>query len=239
MDYEVLDSSYAKRLKKKKSLGFLLQIDFNLADVYLLDNWSFLVMPFDPANDWLLTSDQALLRKWIKEGCFPMGDGVDRSYFERRRKLESQITFKEVLKEALCNFMFMEGKRSPADLSAEEIDWLYELLRQREMFQKFQLNFIFLLGDYIISRRKELDLHWGLLNDKQTLNPAINLIVVADQKQRGYYDIEKQLNGKQGYAGAEQYMNSAVFGSDNQAKVIVEIIRVMQDDAMPAYGVSG
>jgi hypothetical protein len=228
MDYKVLNSTHANKLKKKKNLGFILQIDFNLANVYLLSNWSYLVMPFNPSSDWLLTTDQELLHKWIKDGYFPMGDAIRGSYFERRRKLESHFNRKEALKQAFCDFIFQGEKRSVGDLSAEEINCLYEILRARNLFDRFRLNFILLLGDYIISRGKGLGLRWGLLNDKQHLNPIVHLVIVTGQKQQGYYNLEQQLSSEQVYAGADHYLNEVVFGSGSLAKNMVEIVRVFQ-----------
>jgi hypothetical protein len=227
MDYKIIKWGMANKLKERHSICFLCQLDFNLANIYLLSNWSYLVMPFAPFSNGLLTSKQEVLRKWIKERYFPVGDEGDGSYFERHLRLKNLTSCKEGLKVALCDLVFKNKKRSPEDLSAEEIDRVYAVLRYKDLFQKFKLNFTVLLGDYIISRRKDLDLRWGLLNDRQHLNPMVNLIIVGDQMQQGYYDFEKQLSGKQGYAGAEHYLQAVVFGSENQAKEMVEVVGVM------------
>jgi hypothetical protein len=234
MDYKVLNSTDAKKLKKTKNIGSILQIDFNLANVYLLSDWSFLVMPSNPSSNCLLTAKQELLHKWIKDGYFPMGDQVRGSYFTRRRRLEGLFSRKEGLKQVVCNFIFNDEMQLSGNLSAAEIDSLYEILRARNLFEKFQLNFILLLGDYIISRGKDWGLRWGLLSDKQQLNPLIHLSIVTDQKRQGYYNLEQQLSSKQGYAGADHYLNAVVFGSRRLAKDLVEIVRLSQVANIPA-----
>jgi hypothetical protein len=228
MDYKIIKWGMANKLKERHSICFLFQLDFNLANIYLLSNWSYLVMPFAPFSNGLLTSKEKVLRKWIKERYFPVIDEADGSYFERSFKLKNLSDCKEGLKEALCDLVFKNNKRSPADLSAEEIDRVYTVLRYKDLFQKFKLNFTVLLGDYIISRRKDLDLRWGLLNDRQSLNPLVHPILVTDQKQQGYYELEKQLYGRKGYAGAEHYLQAVAFELENQAKEMVEVVGVMQ-----------
>ena len=226
-NYKIVKWKLANRLKEKKCMGFLCQLDFNLANIYLLNDWSYLVMPSSPFSDALVTAKQELLQKWIKNRYFPVIDEGDGSYFERNLRLKNLTGCKEGLKEALYDLVFKDNKRSPADLSAEDIDRVYAVLRYKELFQKFKLNFTVLLGDYIISRRKDLDLSWGLLTDRQSLNPLVHLIIVTDQKRQGYYELEKHLNCKQGYPGVEYYLQAVDFGSENQSKEMVEVVGVM------------
>jgi hypothetical protein len=227
MNYKILKWKHANKLKEQKSIAFILQIDFNLAKVYLLSDWTYLVMPFNPFSNWLLTDKQELLQKWIKERYFPVDDEIDRSYFERSRSLENLTYHKAGLKQALCDFIFKDGNRSPDELSGDEIDCIHEALKYRGLFARFKLNFIFLLGDYVISQRKDRDLHWGLLSDKQSLNPSINLIIVTDLKRGEYYDLEGQLCSRQGYAGVDHYSQEVDFGSESQAREVGEILWVM------------
>jgi hypothetical protein len=227
MDYKVLKWKRGNKLKETMGIGFIAQIDFNLAKVYLLSDWSYLVMPFNPLSNWLVTHKLELMRKWIKERYFPVGEGGDTSYFERSHMLRNLASFKEELKEALCDLIFKNKRRAPADLSADEIDCIYEILKYRNLFHEFKLNFIILLGDYLINRRKDLDLSWGLLSDRQYLNPLMSLIIVTDPKRQGYYEIEKQLSIGQGYAGIEHYLRAVVLESKRQVEDMVEIVGVM------------
>ena len=227
MEYKVLKGKSANKLKEKNCIAFLCQLDFNLARVYLLCDWTYLVMPFNPFSNCLLISKQELLQKWIKERHFPVSGWGDRSYFEKSQSLKNLASYKEGLKEALCDLIFKEEKRSPDDLCAEEIDCIYEVLSHRNLFEELKLNFTVLLGDYIIGRRKDLHLRWGLLSDRQYINPVLNLIIVTDQKQQGYYELEKEIGSKRGYAGVDHYLQGVVLESKKQVEDMLEIVGVM------------
>jgi hypothetical protein len=208
MDYRVLHWRSANKLKARKSVALILHIEFNLAKVYLLKDCSYLVMPINPFGNALLTNKLELLNSWIAERCFPAGDKVDGSHFEDREKLENLMSFKEELKETLCQYIFKDRWRSPASLSAAEIDGIYELLRDRNVYEQFKLNFVVLLGDHIISRQKKISFRWGLLIIKQYLNPLTSLVLITDQTQKRYCNLEKQISSKWGYAGVDYFFKN-------------------------------
>jgi hypothetical protein len=224
MDYRVLNWRSANRLKACKSVSLILHIEYNLSKVYLLKDCFYLVMPINPFGKALLTGNLEILNKWIEERFFPAGDEADGSYLETREKLENLMGFKEELKEALLQYAFKDEGRSPDSLSAQEIDGIYELLRDKELFRQFKLNFIVLVGDYIIRRQKEMDLRWGLLIVKENLNPLTSLILITDQRHKRYYNLERQVSSKWGYAGVEYILNAIVEGPGARANEVIEVI---------------
>jgi hypothetical protein len=224
MDYKVLNWRPANRLKARKSVSLILHVEFNLAKVYLLKDCSYLVMPINPFGKALQTDKQELLNKWIDERYFPVDDKVDSSYFENRERLENLMNFKEELKEALCQYVFNGRWPPPDSLSAGEIDSIYQLLRDRDAYDQFKLNFTVLVGDYIIRRQKDMDLRWGLLTVKQYLNPLTSLILITDQRQKRYYNLEKKISSKWGYAGVEYFLQAIVEGPGPKLNEIIEMI---------------
>jgi hypothetical protein len=206
MEYKILTWKSANKLKDKKSVACVMQIDFNLAKIFLLKDWSFLVMPLNPFGNGLHTHKEGVLQQWIKERFFPVGDEVNKLYFENRDMVENLINHKEGLKQVLCNHFFDEGKRSPGELSAEDIDGIYDILKKRNLYQQFKLNFLVLAGDYIISQQREKTPQWGLLSLKQYLNPVISLVLITDEAKRDYFDLELRLSGKRAYPGIARYI---------------------------------
>jgi hypothetical protein len=228
MDYRVLNWRSANKLRANKSVALILHIEFNLSKVYLLKDCSYLVMPINPFGKALRTGKLEVVNKWIEERYFPAGDIVDGSYFETREKLENLMSFKEELKEDLCQYVFKDQGRLPDSLSAEEIDGIYALLQYKKQYQQFKLNFVVLVGDYIIRRQKKLDIRWGLLVVKQYLNPLISLILITDQRYKRYYNLERQISSKWGYAGVEYFLNAITDGPGARAnEILEEIARVL------------
>ena len=224
MDYRVLNWRSANKLKARKSVSVILHIEFNLGKVYLLKDCSYLVMPINPFGKAIHTNKQELVNRWIEERYFPVDDKVDSSYFETRERLENLMNFKEELKEALCQYVFKDGWRLPDSVTAGEIDNIYQLLRNRDAYQQFKLNFIVLVGDYIIRRQKDMHIRWGLLFVKQYLNPLTSLVLITDHRQKRYYHLEKKVNSKWGYAGVEYFVQAIVEGPGPKVNEIIEMI---------------
>jgi hypothetical protein len=58
-----------------------------------------------------------------------------------------------------------------------------------------------MVGDFLLNKNK--DWKWGVLRSKQLLNPVMSLIVVKDEKQNLYYNLEDNISGKWGYPGVQ------------------------------------
>jgi len=227
MDYKVLDWSSANELKGKMEAAFVLQLDFNLSKVYLLSDSSYLVMPLNPFGSSILTSKKDLLDKWISEQHFPVSDEVNKFYFDNQDKIDNLIANKEALKQSLCNYVFKGENKTPDNLSSEEIDSIYKLLKKRKKYQEYKLNFIVLVGDYILNQHKQGGYHWGLLRSKKFLNPVMSLIIVTDEKEKRYYNLEDKISGKFGYVGVQYYFKSISDTLTSRANEIEEIAKIM------------
>lgn len=227
MDYKVLDWHAANGLKDQMNATFVMQPDFNFSKVYLLNNSSYLIMPLNPFGNSLVTDKKELLDKWISEQNFPANDEVNKFYFENHDKIDNLIARKEVLKQELCNYVFKGENKTFDELSAEEIDGIYKVLKKSKKYPAFKLNFIVLVGDFILNQNKLENYSWGLLRSKQFLNPVMSLIIVTDEKEKRYYNLEDKISGKFGYVGVQYYLKSISDALTSRADEIAEIAKVM------------
>lgn len=228
MDYKVLDWSSANELKDKMNATFVVQPDFNFSKVYLLSDSSYLIMPLNPFGNSVLTSKKDLLDKWISEQHFPVSDEANKFYFDNQDKIDNMIANKKALKQSLCNYVFKGESKTPDNLSSEEIDRIYKVLKKRKKYQEYNLNFIVLVGDYILNQHNQERCHWGLLRSKQLLNPVMSLIIITDEKEKRYYNLEDKMSGKFGYVGVQYYFRSISDAITNRANEIEEIAKVMR-----------
>lgn len=227
MDYKVLDWSSANELKDKMNAVYVEQLDFNFSRVYLLNDSSYLIMPLNPFGNSIITSKKDLLAKWISKQRFPVSGEVNQFYFNNQDKIDNLIASKETLKQSLCNCLFKGESKTPDNLSSEEIDNIYALLKKRKKYQEYKLNFIVLVGDYILNQHKQEGYHWGLLRNKQFLNPLMNLIIVTSEDENQYYNIEDKITGKFGYVGVQYYLKSISDGLTKTSNTIEEIVKIM------------
>lgn len=227
MDYKVLDWHSANKLKDQMNATFVAQPDFNFSKVYLLNDSSYLIMPLNPFGNSLLTDKKELLDKWISEQYFPVNDEVNKFYFENHDKIGNLIANKETLKQELYNYVFKGENKTFHEFSTDEIDNIYKLLQKKRKYQDFKLNFIVLVGDFILSQYKQENYRWGLLRSKQFLNPVMNLIIVTDEKEKRYYNLENKISGKFGYVGVQYYLKAISGNLTSRADEITEIAKVM------------
>src|SRR5690606_16347286 len=122
---------------------------------------SYLVMPLNPFGNSVLTNKKRLLDKWISEQHFPVSDEANKFYFDNQDKIDNLIVNKNALKQSLCNYVFKGESKIPRNLSSEEIDSIYKLLKKRKKYQEYKLNFIVLVGDYILNQNKQEGYRWG------------------------------------------------------------------------------
>jgi hypothetical protein len=208
MNYKVLDWHSANELKNKMNAVFVEQFDFNFSKKYILSDKSYLIMPLNPFGNSILTKRKDLLDKWINNHHFPSNDKVNKFYFDNQKKIDNIIANKDALKRDLCNYIFKKENIIPDTLTAREIDSIYDLLNKRETYQKYMLNFMVLVGDFVLSQYKNKSYHWGLLKIKQYLNPICHLIIVIDEKKQLFFDIEDKINGKWGYVGVQYILGN-------------------------------
>ena len=84
-----------------------------------------------------------------------------------------------------------------------------------------------LVGDFILNQHKQENYRWGLLRSKQFLNPVMSLIIVTDEKEKRYYNLEDKISGKFGYVGVQYYLKSISDALTSRADEITEIAKVM------------
>jgi hypothetical protein len=224
MKYKVLDWSSANELKKKMNGKVFMNIEFNLSCVYILEDSSYLIIPLNPFGNSLLTSDKALLEDWVKNQHFPVIDEANKFYFKNQSKIDNLLIYKEELKKDLYKYALGDVKQNINTPSEDDIDSIYQILKRRKKIKEYKLNFVVLIGDFLLNKNKNWK--WGVLRSKQLLNPLMSLIIVKDEKQNLYFNLEDNISGKWGYPGV-QYVLKAISESGKKANEIEEIAKVM------------
>lgn len=226
MEYKILDWQTANDLKDSMKATFVLQPDFNFSSIYLLKDSSYLIMPLNPFGNSVLTTNKGLLDKWVNEKRFPNIDEANNFYFENQDKIDNLIANKDALKETLCNYIFKEQKKVPSELTKDDIDSIYNILKRRKRIKEYKLNFIILAGDFILTQHKNKNYRWGLLKDKQLLNPIVSLILITDINKNQYFNLEDEIFGKWGYTGMYDILHS-ILNHKRLPNEMVEIEKIM------------
>jgi hypothetical protein len=224
MEYKVLDCPEAANLKKDAK--FFRYLDFNHSTVYMLDDSSYLLMPLNPFGKSMRINSINLLERFIKERHFPDNEKANEFYVENKCNIDNFIEYKEKLKKDLIDYVFKGSDQRLQELPVEQIDYVYEFMKKRKMIKKYKLNFIALLGDCLIKRYEAEGLKWGLLANKQLLNPVINLILIADQKQGIYFNIEESIFGKYSFSGVQMVIHD-IENYPKKSNEIESIVKIM------------
>jgi hypothetical protein len=204
-NYQIIDGLEGHDLKSKENARFIMTIDYNLASVYQLSDSSYLVMPINPFAKCLRVQNKAVLEKWIDESYFPTNEVENQFYFENKHKMDSLPQYKNQLKEILLEYIY----KGPAEITCYEIDSIYKLLKQRKRFKEYKLNFVVLLGDFLIQKYPQENYRWGLFESRQLLNPVVSLILVRENNgNQEYFKIQDRMEGKYGFTGTRRVENS-------------------------------
>ena len=204
-NYTVIDWQEANEIKSAETTKFLFNLECNLSAVYLIKDASYLVMPIGPFGKALITSEKRLLDKWIDDCYFPTDEDVNDFYSKNKNKIESLPNNREEQKNdlyvALPDMQYSESK-------PEYIDEAYKILKKKRKFQALKLNFVVLVGDYLIAKDPLKETFWGLLESKQLLNPIRTLVLVKKHNgEERYYKLEENIDGKWGYIGMQAMLN--------------------------------
>ena len=210
MEYKILNWQTANDLKDSKNAILVLHPDFNLSSIYRLSDSSYLVMPLNPFGNSIVTSDKLLLDKWISEKRFPNIDAANKFYFENKGIIDSLSANKESLKQELCNHVFKGRKNAISDLTEDDIDSIYHTLKKGKKINRYKLNFIVLVGDFLLSKYNKEKCQWGLLKSKELINPIVSLILITDANENYFFNIEDEIFGKWGYTGIRDILQALV-----------------------------
>ncbi|WP_342327993.1 hypothetical protein [Pedobacter sp. FW305-3-2-15-E-R2A2] len=205
-NYEILEWSKANDLKLAKNTQFLMTISYNLGQVYKLQDLSYVVIPINPFGKALLTKDKKVLDRWITDSYFPTNEDINSFFFKNAEKIKKLPEFKdELIRELEIGINSTES----ISRTSEEIDQIYKQLKNRKIFPKYRLNFIVLVGEYLIKRHPDIRAAWALYRNKQLLNPDTQLALVRVlNNQNCYFKLENFITGKWGYRGMEDIEDS-------------------------------
>lgn len=147
-------------------------------------------MPLNPFTKTILTKDSLLLESWIDKQIFPMDGGINRFYFDNRTKIDHLNSVVPILVKELLDAVGIEA----TIVTAVEIDKIYAFLVDEKNFERYKLNYIALIGDFLKSRGT-VHIHWGLLKRKQFLNPLVQIVLVKKEGDTiHYFNLEEKLD---------------------------------------------
>lgn len=200
-EFDIIEWSIADSLRNDNRAILIDTFDFNLAHLYNL-NKDYIVMPLSPFGKALIASDYKIIKKWLTNEYFPTNEKINEFYFSNKRVIDRISQNKDALILDLEEFL---GKKDLLNLSSKEIDEVYALLKKKRKFEKYKLNFIFLVGEKLIELNRN-ELSWGTVRNIQLLNPIVQLVLIKrekDNNENRYFELEYAIVGKWGYLGMD------------------------------------
>ena len=195
----------AIKLKEEKQGEFLKNIPFNNANIFALNDSSFLILPLNPYTMALVVYEKEALEKMLKTNAFPVDEQINSFYGANKEKIENlNIHGKELITE-------LEDYLKANDFLLENelySDSVYNFLEAKKTMRKYKLNFIAFLANFII-KNYDQSLKVGLLKEKQALNPTVSIVLVKQADNNlTYFNLEREVFGRSGYYGIQDIINS-------------------------------
>ena len=193
MDAQIIDWKTACDLKNHPETIFLENIHTNFSAIYQLKDCSYLVIPVNAFGKSLLTKDKADIEKWTKEKYFPTNENMNPFYdknIEIIKELNKNIP---KLKKELFDGLNIPYKNDERFITEKEIDAIFLELKNKIKYNKYKLNFLVLVADYL---NKQDNYKWklGILSMKQLLNPVFFVSLISENKY--YFNIEERTGAK-------------------------------------------
>ncbi len=189
MGYQIIDWQLANDIKSNAEK--VSQIDFNLASVYLYDDSKYLVMPLNPFGKSIIIDNKQLLEDFIDKKCFPVFENVHKFYVENKEKIDNIASYKNILISDLLK-SYYGHEVNLHNITLNQIEEIYKGLILNKRIKKNRLEFILLIGEYIIQLDKGY--HWGRLENRQFLNPLVNLVIVTNKLEQEYFNVEYHIS---------------------------------------------
>jgi hypothetical protein len=192
MNYEIIAHEKFELIKKNARVVSSLTIDFNFATAYFLKDSSVLVQPLNPFGKCLLIKDRTTFDEFIQCRSFPKTMEIENIYDEYRHIFINFITGKKDIINILYQYTY--NKNYDAIVTLEQIEEIYAILLQKKKISKFKIYFILLVGDFIIQHN--LNYKWGILEIKQLINPIYKIVLVTNELQKEYFNLEYEIEKK-------------------------------------------
>ncbi len=189
MGYQIIDWQLANDIKSNAEK--VSQIDFNLASVHLYDDSKYLVMPLNPFGKGIIIDNKQLLDDFIDKKCFPVFENIHKFYRDNKEKIDNLSSCRNILISDLLK-SYYGHEVNLHNITLNQIEEIYNGLILNKKIKKNRLEVILLIGEYIIQLDKEY--HWGKLENRQFLNPLINLIIVTNELEQEYFNVEYHIN---------------------------------------------
>jgi hypothetical protein len=194
------------KIKTEKKGEFFGNIPFNNSSVYILNDSTFILLPLNPYAEALLVCDKEGLDEMIKTSTFPVKDELNTFYDIHKEEIDNlNIHGDELISELKS---YLKDHNFTIDENEKTVDSVYNFLKKEKSLEKYKLNFLIFLTYHIIENYDN-SLRIGLLQDKQTLNPIVSIILV---KQTGddltYFNLENHIFSRSGYYGLHEVISS-------------------------------
>lgn len=204
--FKTVTYTEAVKLKEEKQGEFLKNIPFNNANIFTLNDSSFLILPLNPYTMALVVYEKDFLEEMLKANKFPVAEKLNSFYDANEEKIENlNIYVKELIAEMekylkVNGFIFENS-----ELNADSV---YNFLRTKKTLKKYKLNFIVFLADIII-KKHDRSLKVGLLKEKQALNPIVSIVLVKQTDDNlVFFNLEHEVFDRSGYYGIQDILNS-------------------------------
>jgi hypothetical protein len=186
MQYRELDWSTARTLTVNEGAEIIERISFNNATIYRLLTGDYLVMPLNPFGKCIIAPKKEVIDSFINDRYFPISEKQNQLFQTDQKKIIKIEQYKPKLKQEILDYLnYLESSIE----NTEVFDSFYSTLKKKKVFERFKLSFIYLLGDWLIGRDHR-PITWGLLSNKQFLNPIISVALVIDNARGHYFDIQ-------------------------------------------------
>lgn len=222
MEYFTITKDKAEEIKLNIGIKKERFIDFNFSTAYFLKDDSVVVQPLNPFGKCLRILDLNIYEKFIKQESFPIVESLDNLYKNNSDIIVNIARNKENLINVLYKFVYKKDRNDTLDLN--KIEDILLILKKKKMFENYKLNFIVLLTDFILQSNKNYK--WGILKVKQLMNPIYRIVLVVDDGNERYYQIEQEINDRLLNWGVEYIISRAVSRSKKSGELekIIQVI---------------
>jgi hypothetical protein len=204
--FKAVSYSEAIKLKEEKKGEFLENIPFNNANIFVLKDSSFLILPLNPYTTALIVYEKGALEEMLKTNTFPVKEESNSFYDANKEKIENIDVYGGELITELENYL--KSNNFVFENTDLNVDSVYNFLKAKKTLGKYKLNFIVFLANIII-KSYDQSLKIGLLKEKQALNPMVSIVLVNQTDSNlVFFNLERQIFGRSNYYGIQDILNN-------------------------------
>src|SRR5690606_2563497 len=146
--FKAISYCEAINLKNEKSGVFFKSIPYNNANVYELNDSSYLILPLNPYTTALILYGKEELTKILTTNDFPVKEKLNAFYEANKTRIDNLDTHGQGLLAELEAFLTSNNFNYKGD--SRDVDTIYNFLKTKKALTKYKLNFIVFVANYII-----------------------------------------------------------------------------------------